>query len=172
MSTLKVNQITDLNDAERFNITSGTAVASTSGTSIDFTGIPAWVKKITVMLSAVSTNGTSVPIIQLGDSGGIEITGYESCGGRPNGNTRSTIGLILLLDTQASWSTTGNYVISLQNPSTNNWVGGGTFMSESINLTQYSAGRKALSDTLDRLRITTINGTDTFDAGTINILYE
>ena len=40
-------------------ITAGTAVASTSGTSIDFTGIPSWVKRITVMFNGVSTNGTS-----------------------------------------------------------------------------------------------------------------
>jgi len=33
-------------------------------------------------------------------------------------------------------------------------------------------GSKTLSDTLTQVRITTVNGTDTFDAGTINILYE
>jgi len=53
-------------------IVSGTAVASTSGTSIDFTSIPSWVKRVTVMFAGVSTNGTGSYLIQIGDSGGIE----------------------------------------------------------------------------------------------------
>ena len=60
-------------------IASGTAVASTSGTSIDFTGIPSWVKRITVMLNGVSTNGTSPKLVQLG-SASISTTGYLSSG--------------------------------------------------------------------------------------------
>ena len=58
-------------------ITSGTAVASTSGTSIDFTGIPSWAKRITVMFNGVSTNGTSQQLIQIG-SGSVNATGYSS----------------------------------------------------------------------------------------------
>jgi hypothetical protein len=30
----------------------------------------------------------------------------------------------------------------------------------------------SLSGTLDRIRLTTVNGSDTFDAGSINIIYE
>jgi len=59
-----------------YPLVSGTSQASTSGTSIDFTGIPSWVKRITVMFNGVSTNGTSNKQIQLGDSGGFETTGY------------------------------------------------------------------------------------------------
>ena len=59
-------------------IVSGTSVASTSGTSIDFTSIPSWVKRITVMFDGVSTNGTSNLQVQIGDSGGIENTGYTA----------------------------------------------------------------------------------------------
>jgi hypothetical protein len=65
-----------LSFAVRSRLVSGTSVASTSGTSIDFTGLPSWVKRITVMLDGVGTNGTSSPILQIGDSGGIENTGY------------------------------------------------------------------------------------------------
>lgn len=56
-------------------LTSGTAVATTSGTSIDFTGIPSWAKKITVMFSAVSTNGTSPIQVQIG-AGSVSNSGY------------------------------------------------------------------------------------------------
>lgn len=155
-------------------ITSGTAVASTSGTSIDFTGIPSWVKRITVMFNGVSTNGTSSFLIQLGDSGGVENTGYFgtshyiSTGASP---TSSTAGY--LVNTLAQVSTIyGQMIISLLDASSNSWVESGNFSSPSGNFAMYSSGAKSLSATLDRIRITTVNGTDTFDAGTINILYE
>ena len=53
-----------------------TAVTLTTQTSVDFTSIPSWVKRVTVMLSGVSTNGTSYVQVQLGDSGGIENSSY------------------------------------------------------------------------------------------------
>jgi hypothetical protein len=71
---------------------SGTAVASTSGTSIDFTSIPAWVKKITVMFDRVSTNGTSFVQVQLGTSGGFVITGYVSAASNTGTGISSTTG--------------------------------------------------------------------------------
>ena len=154
--------------------TSGTAVASTSGTSIDFTGIPSWVKRITVSFSGVSTNGSSAFLLQLGDSGGVETTGYSSTNAY-NGNvliSTSTIGFLVSNGAVAARTYFGNYVVSLLDFSTNNWVGNGQLMEDGF-LSFYSgAGGKALSATLDRVRITTVNGTDTFDAGSINILYE
>jgi hypothetical protein len=47
-------------------ITSGTAVATTSGTSIDFMALPSWVKQITVMFSGVSVSASSIIQVQLG----------------------------------------------------------------------------------------------------------
>ena len=153
-------------------IKSGTAVASTSGTSIDFTGIPSWVKRITVMFDGVSTNGTSAILIQLGDSGGIEITGYLSgayneTGG---GSSTSTAGFSVTPTSIAAAAYNGSAILSLLG--SNTFVGqGNLFRSVSTGMS-YMAGSKTLSGTLDRVRITTVNGTDTFDAGTINILYE
>jgi len=72
--TLDGSASVTINNGAVLGITSGTAVASTSGTSIDFTGIPSWVKRITVMFDVVSTNGSAIILIQLGDSGGIETT--------------------------------------------------------------------------------------------------
>jgi hypothetical protein len=153
-------------------IKSGTAVASTSGVSIDFTGIPSWAKRITVMFNGVSTNGTSNPLIQLGDSGGIETTGYASTTvGTDNttlGTGSSTAGAIIAYQTALD-TKSGQMVFSTLG--SNAWVFTGLFK---LSTTQFSycAGNKTLSDTLDRLRVTTVNGTDTFDAGSINILYE
>jgi len=155
-------------------LTLATAVASTSGTSIDFTGIPSWVKRITVMFNGVSTNGSSSYLVQLGDSGGIETTGYLS-----QANTFNTTpsGLVssagYLLNNTPSAASVLNAVIPICNVSGNAWITSGvmagTATAAGVSL---FGGSKTLSDTLDRIRITTVNGTDTFDAGTINIMYE
>jgi hypothetical protein len=152
-------------------ITSGTAVASTSGTSIDFTSIPSWVKRITVMFKSVSTSATSNYLLQVGDSGGIENTGYTSGASSRIGDVTSSSGFILCYQLDAVESAQGNIVLTSQDATNNTWVlTGGLYNSGRSN--SLSAGVKSLSATLDRVRITTVNGTDTFDAGSINILYE
>jgi hypothetical protein len=151
-------------------IVSGTAVASTSGTSIDFTGIPSWVKRITVMLSSVSTNAaTYSPLIQLGDSGGIEDTGYVGGFATPSSSSGSTTGFIVYLDAAAASNVQAQVNICLLTGNT--WSAGGTGYGVGYGAGSTS-GTKTLSATLDRIRITTIAGTGTFDAGSINILYE
>jgi len=146
----------------------GTAVASTSGTSIDFTGIPSWAKRITIMFSGVSTNSTSVVLIRLGTSSGIETTGYL-CGAAVTGVTSaaSTVGFNTIFSTAANVRH-GTFVLT--NLTGNIWTGFGMLNDGTAVAT--IAGTKTTAATLDRVRITTVNGTDTFDAGTINILYE
>lgn len=151
-------------------ITSGTAVASTSGTSIDFTGIPSWAKRITVMINQVSSSGSSPFIVQLGTSGGFTTSGYY-------GST-NTVGVSV-----ASWSSgmaingagdatqqfTG--IMTISNVTSNSWVAM-TCSSRATGNAQFGGGGVGLSGALTQLRFTTVNGTDTFDAGSINILYE
>jgi hypothetical protein len=156
-------------------LTSGTAVASTSGTSIDFTSIPSWVKRITVMFNGVSTNGSSIIQVQLGDSGGIENTGYSAVTtyiSLSNNTTRgltSSSGFPFSYVNSAGTVYSGVLTISLQG--SNVWVSSGHIHEITAGLHNIG-GNKELSATLDRIRITTVNGTDTFDAGSINILYE
>lgn len=155
--------------------TLATAVASTSGTSIDFTGLPSWVKRITVMFAGVSTNGTSHYQIQLGDSGGIETSGYQAVStyGAGVGTGTVTTGFPVFSNTAADVKS-GILIWNLLDSSTNTWVCFGN-MGQFVNQTNYTmstSGNKSLSGTLDRVRITTVNGTDTFDAGSVNILYE
>jgi len=157
--------------------TAGTAVASTSGTSIDFTSIPSWVKRVTVMFNEVSTNGTSAPIIQLGDSGGVEITGYTGSASTSSGVSTVSFAFTTgfgLLGTSSTAATlfSGSVTITALNTSTNLWVCSGVVGYSNVAATTQVGGSKALSATLDRIRITTFGGTDTFDAGSINILYE
>lgn len=154
-------------------VTSSTAVASTSGTSIDFTGIPSWVKRITVLFKGVSLSGTSDYLIQIG-AGSVTSTGYlSSAGFAGNGGTwsvtTSTAGFYINSG-NASRVTHGSMSIMLED--TNTWVASGNFASTTSNTSGNSAGSLALGGTLDRVRITAVNGTDTFDAGSINILYE
>ena len=155
---------------------SGTAVASTSGTSIDFTGIPSTAKRITVMFSGVSVSGTSTPLIQIG-SGSVSTSGYTSIGGQVYtggavvGFFTSTAGFVIANNAAAN-IVYGTYVFTLI--SNNTWIGSSSMTAgSSLNLILTSSGGSPnLSGTLDRVRITTTNGTDTFDAGTINIFYE
>jgi hypothetical protein len=156
-------------------LTSGTAVASTSGTSIDFTGIPSWVKRVTVMLSGVSTNGTSSLRFQLGDSGGIETTGYSNLTAQISntwsGAGTSSSGFDGFGDGGAAFLRSGHLVFATLG--SNIWTLVGAYTIANGNgFSYFFTGAKTLSDTLTQVRITTINGTDTFDAGTVNILYE
>jgi hypothetical protein len=158
--------------AQLQRIVQETDQATTSGTSKDFTGIPAWVKKITVMFSGVSTNGTSNLLVQIGDSGGIETTAYQSGIGSivtTSAATASSTAGYLIGGASASNQAIGHYTFT--NVTGNSWVGSGViYLSNSQVI--YAAGAKTLSGTLDRVRITTVNGTDTFDSGSINIMYE
>lgn len=156
-------------------IVSGTAVTA-SGTSVDFTDIPSWVKKITVMFAGVSTNGSSTPyLIQIGASGGVETSGYLGSsfslvsGTSPQGDN-STVGFSLKIDNDAANSIHGSMTITNITGST--WVASGVFSQSNRPYATVMASSKSITGSLNRLRITTSNGTDTFDAGTINILYE
>lgn len=151
----------------------GTQQASTSGTSIDFTGLPKGITQIFITFDAVSTNGASDVLVQLGDAGGVETTGYVSRATRHhttgNGVGTSTAGFHTDTIGSAATSRIGTITLTLMNPATNKWV-----FNTNQTVTDYSAvgtGTKSLSEVLDRVRITTVNGTDTFDAGSINIAY-
>jgi hypothetical protein len=156
---------------------SGTAVASTSGTSIDFTGIPSWVKRITVMFNGVSTNGASTPwLVRIGPSGGVETTGYLGSSSAITTTTvsgsNSTTGFAITVDNSAAVTLNGSLILSLLNSSTNTWAASGVLGQSDRAYTLFLGYSKALAGPLSVLRITTTNGTDTFDAGSINILYE
>lgn len=154
---------------------SGTAVASTSGTSIDFTSIPSWVKRITVIFNGVSVSGTSDMLIQTGTSGGVVTTGYSATAGRLGGagtsNNTYTTGFPCVYNGTATYTYTGTIVIT--NITGNTWIALATTVpSNTSGQITIGSGSIALGSALDRVRLTTVNGTDTFDAGSINILYE
>lgn len=153
-------------------ITAGTEVATTSGTSIDFTGIPSWVKRITIMVSGVSTNSSNNFLIQIG-SGSVTTTGYLTVSGSINGSTASsqtnTTAIAYWGVLSASSAHYGNVVLTTLG--SNKWVASWSIGQGSTTFSSFGGGGITLGGTLDRFRITTSGG-DTFDAGSINILYE
>ena len=154
-------------------IGSATAQASTSGTSINFTDIPAGVKRITVMFQGVSTNGTSFMQVRIG-AGSIVATGYVGYYSYvTNAGATSAASVTDGFQLQTSSASNNIYgTMTLFNVSGNSWVASISAGSPGSVVTVQGGGGITLGGTLDRIRITTVNGTDTFDAGSINILYE
>lgn len=154
----------------RNKISQLTLAATTSGTEFDFT-IPAGCRQVTVMFYGVSTNSTSAILIQLGDSGGIETTGYLSCATTGVTNLTSTAGFALTTTINASGAIYGAYTLSLVDAATFKWVGCGSLMDSSAQTNAWVAsGGKATSAATTTVRITTVSG-DTFDAGAVNVNY-
>lgn len=148
------------------------AVVTASGTSVTFTGIPDWVKRITVMFSAVSTTGSSQVIIRIG-SGALVTTGYISTATGFGATSLSTVNFTTGFSTEdaglASYSRYGTFTLSRL--AGTNWVFSGVGRRD-IQAANICAGGLVLAGALDRVSITTVGGTETFDAGNINIMWE
>jgi hypothetical protein len=159
--------------AQMQRIVRATAVASTSGTSIDFTGIPAWVERITVMFRSVSFSGSANPLFQLGTGS----TTYTTSGYLGAGSSIDTAGVSTAAFTAGfglNISSAANVIhgsIVITNIDSNIWVASGVFARSDANTTT-TGGSISLGAALTAVRVTTSNGTDTFDAGSINIMYE
>ena len=166
-----VSSVNGFTGAVQSVIVQGTANATTSGTSIDFIGIPSWARRVIVIISGVSTSSTSPLLIQLG-SGSITNTGYAS-GGWTSSATYATATNGLLVSAAIIAAAVQHGVYTLALVTGNTWVGSGSVADSSgSNYTGIGSGTIALSGALDRVRITTATGVPTFDAGTINIQYE
>ena len=153
--------------------TLATAVASTSGTSITFSSLPSWVKRITVMFQGVSLSGTAHLLVQLG-AGSTAITGYIATSNGTNqasatGGVSSTSGFPIRTAVGAAGIASGHMLLTTLG--SNTWISSHS-AKDSTTECMWGGGDITLGGTLDRVVITTTNGTDTFDAGTVNILYE
>jgi hypothetical protein len=167
----EVSAMTDTTRAITSNhnkIILGTEQATTSGTSFDFT-IPSGVRRITVMFEGVSTNGTNALLVQLGDAGGVEATGYSS--GVQTGTTAATVttGFAMVNGMTAAGTTYGMAILCLKDSSDFTWVCTSN-ATESATGVSLQAGFKSLSQEATTVRLTA--GGNTFDAGSVNISYE
>jgi hypothetical protein len=155
-------------------IVSGTTITLTNQTAPDFTNIPSWVKRITLMFNGVSPNSTGTLLVQLGDSGGYETTGYgSSMSYLLNATVAATTNVStgILAGTYGSASAAYNGLMILTTLGSNVWVASCNLNDSGSARTFLGSGAKTLSDTLTSVRLY-IDGTQQFDAGSINILYE
>lgn len=156
------------------SIVINTAVATTSGTTVSLsTTIPSWAKRVTLLFNAVSTNGTNELLVQIGDSGGFETSGYVSesaiVTAAATGISTSTAGYIVRSVT-ATNSVSGEMILSLTGTA-NTWASISNFRPNTASM-GLGAGIKATSATMDRVQITTVGGADAFDAGDITVTWE
>lgn len=153
-----------------------TSQASTSGTAITFSSIPSGTRRITIMLSGVSTSGTSNVMVQIGDSGGVETSGYlgaaTTIAGATPATANFTTGFGVQATTAAATISHGSIVLDLMNAATFTWAARAVVGHSNATNVSIGAGVKSLTAELDRVVITTVGGADTFDAGSINISYE
>ena len=155
-------------------ISTGTVSGTITVVGVDFLSIPSWVKRITVMFNAVSTNGTSPFIIQIG-SGSVTTTGYI---GGATTTIASSVTHAAFTTGMALMNTVGNAtflysgVATITNISGNTWAYCAQLGSDTTSFGSGAGSSPALGGVLDRIRITTVAGTATFDAGSINIYYE
>jgi len=170
-STLTLQAVTATSAINQTN----TAVASTSGTSISFSSIPSWVKKVTIMLSGISTNGASNLAVQIGPVAGVETTGYSGYAYTPASAAGYTTEWAITGTNSAANLHSGTVFLSLADSATNTWVMSAVGGGVGVNTASMAGGSKAIAGTLSVLRIigsNTGSPVDTFDAGLINVLYE
>ena len=155
-------------------ITSATAQASTSGTSINFTDIPSWVKRITVMVQGLSFAGASgAARVQIGTGGVLTTTGYTSdcllVTGSNACNTSSFINGLAILNGNVAADTLWG-VTTITNLSGNTWIATFNSCRSDSGSSRSGTGFIALGGVLDIVSVVATSGS--FDAGTINIMYE
>lgn len=158
---------------------SGTAQTASGQTAFTFTGIPAGTKRITIMLKGVSTNGNNPLLVQIGYDSTFTAT-YAS-GSAVTGTyygysaaVMETTGYTLSLSGYGDTTSTLRYgALTLNLLDSNVWVASGGLNTDSaIGFVCSCSGSGTLTSVLDRIRLLSFGGTDTFDAGTVNILYE
>ena len=152
------------------------AVAAASQTSIPFTGIPAWVNRVNIHFAGLSTNGNSSVTVRIGDSGGLENSGYAGSSialvGTGSATSTFSTGFLLEFGSADTAAATRSGTMTLHRSGGNAWSCMSTVGLSNTAAFSTTAGGKTLSDTLTQLAVTTVNGSDTFDAGSVSISWE
>lgn len=150
----------------------GTQQATTSGTGVTFTGIPTSASVVAICLNGISTD-TAIPLLRLGTSSGIEITGYLSASAYLRAATQdasepgSEFAVVNTFEAAGVYS--GTIILTLLNAATFTWSCMGLVANTGTAEINMLAGRKSTVSALDRITIMVDSGA--FDAGAANILY-
>ena len=158
--------------------TLGTENTTTGGTAVTFGSIPAGTKKIVISFVGLSTNTAAADVmVQIGDAGGLETSGYLGTGMWVDTTptitiTQFTTGFPLIPDSGSGLTYTGHITLTLEDAANFTWVSSSVMGGQNASDNQIGSGSKSLSAELTQVSITTIAGTPTFDANQgINIMY-
>jgi len=151
--------------------TSETVQTTTSGTTKTFSSLPSGLKIIHIMCNEISITTANTTYIRIGDSGGIETTGYIATTGRIQTSVlvaSATIGFIFGRNDAATLFS-GIVTLTLIDSSANTWVASHSGKS-STTLAIAGGGVKSLSGELTQVQLFVDGGT--LDNGSINILHQ
>ncbi|MEO3431388.1 hypothetical protein AAFN88_21200 [Pelagibius sp. CAU 1746] len=138
------------------------------GTVVDITGLPAWAREIEVIAVSCACSGTDNLLVQIGDFGGVEVSGYTAESGHVR---QAAVGVVLSVTNgfpitlgSAAFAFSGIVNLRLQDPASNTWQSdhqGRVDAARSV-----GGGHKSLTATLDRLRVKS-SGTDMLSGSVI-----
>ena len=152
--------------------TVGTPYATTSGTTFTIaSGIPSTAKIIFISFNEISGDGVQNVCLRIGDSGGMETSGYKSTGAKIVTTTPTitadTIGFRVRTDTAINHN--GLATLVLGDSSANTWFFS-SITTGNTNQIEWSAGIKSLSGTLTQVGLH-LAGAESYDNGSINVTY-
>lgn len=150
-----------------------TAQATTSGTTFSFT-IPTWANAISLTMSQCSLTGSDNFIVQLADAGGAENTGYtgvfSSLTNTGSGGTATLSAGFAVGAGGAGASVSGSMLITRLSADRLTWACQGVFGNTGDSTQKMVGGIKSLSAELTGV-VLTRTGSDTFDAGSVSVVY-
>jgi len=153
-------------------ISIGTLRTASGQTELDFPNIPSWVKRITIGLNAISTNGSVIPLVQVGTSSGYVTSGYTSaCVAVPAASATDTSGFVMANAWAATYLVSGQIVLQLIDATNRTWVCSGVHLLTNGAALFTMSGSISLAAALDRVRLR-MDGSNQFDGGSVNILFE
>ena len=155
--------------------THGTEQATSSGTGVTFSGIPAGVSMIVVAWDDVTLDSASAISVQLGDAGGIETSAYDIIRGYWRASSTTLVGggsagFDLLINFSAGYGCAGQMILTLKDPANHTWVYTGMAQASSPSQVMGGAGDKSLSAELTQLKFKPLAGN--FTGGSVNIMYQ
>jgi hypothetical protein len=158
-------------DGNNVGIQQGTEQATTSGTQIDFTSIPAGVRRVSFLLNAVSAAGAAKSLrLRIGPSGGVETSGYLS-GARDSSAVTDSFQLNQGSDWADSGTGSASGIVTLERDTGSGWFLMSSLYNPNIPRVHDAAGRKVITGDLSRARFYWADNT-AFDGGAITPTWE
>ena len=147
------------------------ATTLTTQTLLDIEDIPTYVREFNILFKSVSTNGTSLPIVRMGDNISFATSGYNVVAQASSAAVYTT-GIVIDNDASASNKFSGLLRLRMQDSTSQIWVANGMFSIPFTTKLCFTSGLCSLAKDFTRCRVTTVGGTDQFDEGSISFSYK